>query len=91
MRSLPVARNAELIVERVLQKHLPSFTDLQHDRAKSLALLGLDSVAALRILVDLERETPTPLPEHEIEASVFANAQTLVALVESVLQQGTRP
>ncbi len=61
---------------------LPAGTPLDFD--EKLAKLGLDSMAAIDLLMDLETEAGTQIPDELLTADTFATAQNLLDTIQKL-------
>ena len=78
--------------EMVLRANLGMVADLPLDYGLPLQEYGLDSLAAVNIVVDLEEQFNVVFPDDRITHALFASAQTLWStLSELVAANGIRP
>lgn len=80
--------NYELMLEVILQRELPGFDSMRSNASTALQEIGLDSLAAVRILVAIEDELGMPLPEDEIDSSIFDSPANLLRFVLRVSAGG---
>lgn len=74
-----IATDLEIRFESVLRPRLRLLADGQPlDYAEKLGKLGLDSMAAIDLLMDLEASIGTPIPDELLTADTFATAQNLL-------------
>ncbi len=75
----PSATDLELRFESVLRPRLRLLAaDHPLDYSQNLGKLGLDSMAAIDLLMDLESSLGTPIPDELLTAETFATAQSLL-------------
>lgn len=70
----------ELVVEHIAALDSVDQVDEQSD----LAALGLDSMSALNLLMDMEDEFNVEFPEEYLTAEVFQSPATLAAVVSAL-------
>ncbi len=71
--------------ESVLRPRLRLLSaDQPLDYTEKLGKLGLDSMAAIDLLMDLEASIGTPIPDELLTADTFATAQNLLDTVKKL-------
>ncbi len=72
-------------IERLIERHLPQASSgpgISTDTPLLSSGLGLDSVALLEILVEIETEFGVQFPDSEITGELFRSIGTLASAVE---------
>jgi acyl carrier protein len=65
----------------ILKKHLRAFNGFEENGTDSMQELGMDSMQAITILLEIEQFFELPLPEDGIVASVFNTPTTLLDFI----------
>ena len=72
--------------EKVLRAHVPDLTDdVPLDVSTNLPDLGLDSLATVALLVELEETFDVTLPDDDLSADTFATPGNLWSVLDRLL------
>ena len=78
------------LLQGVLRQHLQLLpTDGSFDPNAELRELGLDSMTAISLLLDLEKAFEITFPDEMLEAETFRTAETLAAAVEKLIAESS--
>ena len=78
-------------LERVLRPHLRFLEpDAPLDRDEALGALGLDSMAAVNVLMELETEFGVQIPDELLSAEMFETLTTLEATFRPLIERPAR-
>ena len=73
----------------VLRQHLTRVADGEEiPLEEELAALGLDSMNAINLMLDLEGEFGVTFPDSMLDAETFRSGQTLAGAIRQLLAQG---
>ncbi len=78
-----------LTLERCLRRHLPLAPDDELDLSEELLLLGLDSMGAIALLLDLEEAFAIEFPREMLDPQIFHSGATLLEAVRGLV--GAQP
>lgn len=71
------------IVERILHRHLPGFCTFEDEGTAKSSALGLDSLRAVGIILQIEQAFGSPVPDDSLDGEVFDTPLSILAFVIS--------
>jgi acyl carrier protein len=76
-----------------LRRHLPLAPEDDLDMSEELLLLGLDSMGAIALLLDVEEAFAVEFPREMLDPKTFRTGETLLAAVREMVaaRPGTTP
>lgn len=66
-------------------------TTMLNEQTNLLADLGLDSVAILQVVLDIEKELGITIKDSELDSDVFSKMKNLIDIIEDKLNEANRP
>ena len=72
-------------LQRCLRQHLPLSPDEEIDMSIELFLLGLDSMSAIALLLDVEEAFSVTFPREMLDPKIFRTGDTLLATVRQLV------
>lgn len=78
-------------LQRCLRQHLPASRGRDIDLSTELVLLGLDSMSAISLLLDVEDAFRVKFPRSMLDPKVFRTGETLLAAIRQLQAQPEPP
>jgi acyl carrier protein len=72
-------------LQRCLRQHLPALPDGEIDMTIELFLLGLDSMSAIALLLEVEEAFSITFPTGMLDPKVFRTGESLLAAVRELV------
>ena len=73
-------------LQECLRRHLPPSSDPEIDMSEELLLLGLDSMSAIGLLMDVEETFGIKFPDDMLDPEVFHSGATLAKAVRELTE-----
>lgn len=89
MRQLTTEKRTtyQKLLEPILSAHLPGFNGFGVSGGLKMQSLGLDSLQAINILLDIEKAIGSALPDDEVSPKIFETPFTLLEFLVQVCER----
>lgn len=77
-----LAENVKVKVEQIVKAHLETETDIS---GEALSDLGINSIDALELLIELENEFDIEIPDEDLNADLFSSIDYLSNYIYNVI------